>query len=128
MRGVRLSVLALTAAAATTAGLTPEGRRSGYDFASPQTRAMQDDDTANPGMLWVGQGETLWGQKAGPADRSCADCHGDARTSMNGVAARYPAFDAALGRPIDLEQRINYWRSERQKLEHWPGRAPNYWR
>jgi len=33
---------------------------------------------------------------------------------MKGVAARYPAFDAARGRPIDLEQRINLCRTERQ--------------
>ena len=26
-------------------------RRSGYDFMSRETRAMQDDDSANPGML-----------------------------------------------------------------------------
>jgi sulfur-oxidizing protein SoxA len=36
---------------------------------------------------------------------------------MKGVAARYPAFDAALGRPIDLEQRINQCRSERQQAQ-----------
>ena len=55
---------------------------------SRETRAMQDDDTANPGMLWVLDGETLWKKKAGSADKACADCHGDAATSMNGVAAR----------------------------------------
>jgi sulfur-oxidizing protein SoxA len=78
---------------------------------------MQQDDTANPGMLWVQQGESLWAAKVGAADRSCADCHGDARTSMKGVAARYPTFDAALGRPIDLEQRMNRCRSEHQGAE-----------
>jgi sulfur-oxidizing protein SoxA len=78
---------------------------------------MQDDDTANPGMLWVLQGEALWATKAGAADRSCADCHGDARTSMKGVAARYPALDLALGHPIDLEQRINQCRTERQQAD-----------
>jgi sulfur-oxidizing protein SoxA len=31
------------------------------------------------------------------------------------VAARYPAFDAALGRPVDLEQRINLCRSRHQQ-------------
>ena len=40
---------------------------------------MQDDDTANPGMLWVLDGEALWNRKAGAAGKSCADCHGDAR-------------------------------------------------
>jgi L-cysteine S-thiosulfotransferase len=46
----------VTAAAASAAEIAPGDRRSGYDFASPETRAMQDDDTANPGMLWVAQG------------------------------------------------------------------------
>ncbi len=69
-------------------------RKSGYDFMGPQSRqAMQDDDTSNPGRLWVLDGEALWNQKAGTANQSCAGCHGDATQSMNGVAARYPAFN-----------------------------------
>ena len=56
----------------------------------PDTKAMQDEDTANPGMLWVLDGEGLWKRKAGGASKACADCHGDAGTSMKGVAARYP--------------------------------------
>ena len=115
MKTVVLAVVA--AAAAAAAEIAPEDRRSGYDFAAPETRAMQDDDTANPGILGVLQGETLWTRKVGAADRSCADCHGDARLSMKGVAARYPAFDPALGRPVDLEQRINRCRTEHQGAE-----------
>jgi sulfur-oxidizing protein SoxA len=115
MRGLRRAALAIAAAATTAAGIVPEARRSGYDFASPETRAMQDDDTANPGMLWVLQGESLWIEKTGAAGRSCADCHGDARTSMKGVAARYPAFEPGLARPVDLEQRINRCRTEHQR-------------
>jgi sulfur-oxidizing protein SoxA len=102
------------AASAGRAADLPE-RRSGYLSMGPETRAMQDDDTANPGMLWVLDGETLWGRVVGAAGKSCADCHGDARESMKGVAAHYPAFDAALGRPIDLEGQINYCRAERQQ-------------
>jgi sulfur-oxidizing protein SoxA len=108
---------AVSSLATTTAEIAPDERRSGYDFAGPDIRAMQDDDTANPGMLWVLQGEILWAERLGAAGRSCADCHGDARTSMKGVAARYPAFDATLARPLDLEQRINHCRSERQGAE-----------
>ena len=59
---------------------------------------MQDDDTANPACSGFSKGETLWNRKIGGGGRACADCHGDARTSMKGVAARYPAFDAAQGR------------------------------
>lgn len=109
--------LLLTLATATATAAAPDEKRSSYDFAGPEIRAMQDDDTVNPGNLWVLQGETLWGKRFGAADRSCADCHGDARVSMKGVAARYPAFDTALARPLDLEQRINQCRSEHQKAE-----------
>jgi sulfur-oxidizing protein SoxA len=90
-------------------------RKSGYEFMGRETRAMQDDDTVNPAMLWVLDGEALWNRKEGSAAKSCADCHGDARASMKGVAARYPAFNAARGGPVDLEQRINICRTEQQQ-------------
>jgi sulfur-oxidizing protein SoxA len=81
---------------------------------------MQDDDTVNPATLWVLDGEALWNQKASAADRSCADCHGDATVSMTGVAARYPAFSPAHNAPIDLEQRINLCRIEHQRATPLP--------
>ena len=90
-------------------------RRSGYEQMSLETQKIQDDDATNPGMLWVLDGEALWSTKAGAANRSCADCHGDARQSMKGVAARYPAFGAARGKLLNLEQRIDACRVERQK-------------
>ena len=95
-------------------------RRSGYSFMTPDTKAMQDDDTSNPGMLWVLDGETLWRSKTGAAGKACADCHNDARASMKGVAARYPAFDKTLGRPVDLEQRINLCRTRYQQATPLP--------
>jgi L-cysteine S-thiosulfotransferase len=111
-----LFVTALFGAAVANAAEVPLAeRKSGYEFMARETRAMQDDDTANPAMFSVLDGETLWQRKDGAVAKSCADCHGDARTSMKGVAARYPAFDAALGRPIDLEQRVNVCRAEKQQ-------------
>ena len=92
-------------------------RRSGYDMMSAATRAMQDDDTSNPASLSVLDGEALWKRAAGAAGKACADCHGEAATSMRGVSARYPAFSPAQGRPIDIEQRINLCRTEHQKAE-----------
>jgi sulfur-oxidizing protein SoxA len=89
-------------------------RRSTYDMMSRDTRAMQDDDIANPASLWVLDGEALWKAKAGSAQRACADCHGDAAASMTGVAARYPAFDPARNAPIDLDARIEACRTEKQ--------------
>jgi sulfur-oxidizing protein SoxA len=117
MKALVLAATAAIATAAAAAEIAPEDRRSGYDFAGAETRAMQDDDTANPGMLGVLQGETLWAAKAGAADKSCADCHGEARASMKGVAARYPVFEPVLARPLDLEARINRCRSEHQGAE-----------
>ena len=116
MRPVAAALAAVALAGAALAADPPDpSRRSGYADMGPATRAMQDDEAANPGLLWVLQGEALWGAKAGAAGAACADCHGDARASMKGVAARYPAFDPAQGRPIDLEQRVNLCRVERQK-------------
>ena len=92
-------------------------RRSGATFMSADTQAMQNEDTANPGMLWVLDGEALWKAKAGTADRACADCHGDVQTSMRGVAARYPAFNDALAKPVDLEQRVNICRAQHQQAQ-----------
>jgi L-cysteine S-thiosulfotransferase len=116
VRGFRSALCVIALAASASAGEIPLAeRRSGYDLMSRETRAMQDDDTANPGMLWVLEGESLWNKKTGDAGRACAECHGDARASMKGVAARHPAFDATRGRPVTLEQRVNVCRVDRQK-------------
>jgi sulfur-oxidizing protein SoxA len=96
------------------AEIPPDQRRSGFSFMAPDTQAIQNDDTANPGMLWVLDGEALWKAKAGAAGKSCADCHNDA-SSMRGVAAHYPAFDPKLGHPLNLEQRINLCRAQHQQ-------------
>jgi sulfur-oxidizing protein SoxA len=111
-----IAIAGLLAATAAVAAEIPQAqRRSGFTFMTPETQAMQNDDTANPAMLWVLDGEALWKRKAGTADKACADCHGDAASSMKGVAARYPAFDKALGRPVDLEGRINLCRANQQQ-------------
>jgi L-cysteine S-thiosulfotransferase len=112
--------LLLLGGSSLAAEIPDRERRSGYSFMGPDTRAMQDDDTSNPGMLFVLDGEALWNKKISTAGKACSDCHGDARESMKGVAARYPAFDKTLGRPVTLEQRINLERTERQQAEALP--------
>ena len=115
-RTIAAATLLIGAGVVGSASEIPQGeRRSGYNFMAPDTKAIQDDDTANPGMLWVLDGEALWKKPDGAARKACADCHTDARASMKGVAARYPAFDKALGRPVDLEQRINLCRTQHQQ-------------
>jgi sulfur-oxidizing protein SoxA len=105
----------LAAVPAAAAEIPLAERRSGYELMRPETRKMQDDDTSNPGMLWVLEGQGHWARKAGTADKSCADCHGDVRGSMKGVAARHPAYDPKAGKLVNLDQRINACRVERQQ-------------
>jgi sulfur-oxidizing protein SoxA len=112
-----IAITAIAFSSIVHAEIPLDQRRSGYDNMSGATRAMQDDDTANPATLAVLDGEALWNRKIGEAGKACADCHGDAATSMRGVSARYPAFSPAKGRPIDIEQRINLCRAEQQKAK-----------
>src|SRR5262249_62408626 len=121
LRALLAAGAALVAIAAIAAEkLSPDERRSGYEFMSPELRAMQDDDAANPGMLAVLDGEALWQRAEGAAGKSCAGCHGDAAAGMQGVAARYRAFDKTLGRAVDLEQHINMCRTARQEAPALP--------
>ena len=111
MRAVRLLLL-LAFASGAGAQIPLAERRSGYLDMGRETQAMQDDDAVNPATLWLLDGEALWQRKAGAAAASCAECH---RTGLRGVAARHPAFDAASGKLLNLEQRINQCRVDRQK-------------
>jgi L-cysteine S-thiosulfotransferase len=112
--------LALCAAACAQADTRRSGgddvRRSGFDDMSPQTQAMQRDDRQNPAMLWVQDGAALWERAPRASAKACAGCHGAAAESMRGVAARYPAFDVSLSRPVDLAQRINLCRERHQQV------------
>lgn len=111
--------LAACFAASPAMGQTPlpEQRRSGFEFMGSSTQAIQKDDMLNPGMLWVKEGEALWNRPAGAAGKACVNCHTTAASSMRGVAARYPAFDERLSRPLGLGQRINQCRQHHQQAE-----------
>jgi len=102
-------------ACAQERGIATAELRSGIGFAGAAVQAMQADDAANPGMLWVERGEKLWRAPAGADDRSCASCHGSAAASMRGVAARYPVPDAVSGAMLDVEGRIVDCRVRRQR-------------
>ncbi len=111
----RAAIAAVLLAASAIAAAQADRRRSGFDDMSPQTQAMQRDDSQNPAFLWVQDGAALWDLAPTPTAQPCAGCHGAAATSMRGVAARYPAFDAALKRPVNLAQRINLCRERHQR-------------
>jgi len=90
----------------------PEGRRSATLDLSRDTRAMQDDDSLNPATFWRLEGEALWRERVGDANRSCASCHGEAPEAMKGVAVQFPKMVA--GQLLNLEGQINRCRSLRQ--------------
>jgi L-cysteine S-thiosulfotransferase len=75
-------------------------RKSGYEFMSRETKAMQDDEITGPAVLTLLDGEALWGQLG------CQSCHQDAKSSMKGVAARYPAM--VDGKLTTLEQQVRH--------------------
>ena len=120
-----LGVFASGVLASGSAQAQKDPRRSGFDDMSPATQAMQQDDTQNPAMLFVADGENLWKRPAGSDAKTCASCHGDARTGMRGVAARYPAFDASLARPVTLGERLNLCRVRQQKAQGWRAESPD---
>lgn len=106
--------VACAAACAVHVDVFADAPRSGFEFMSRSTQALQLEDTLNPGMLWLKEGEQQWASEAGTAQRSCATCHGEARQNMRGVVARYPAYDVPMQRPITLSQRINQCRQRHQ--------------
>lgn len=103
---------------------TSQERRSGFDEMGAAVQAMQRDDAGNPAMLWVQDGEQQWRATPAAASRSCASCHGEPSV-LRGVAARYPAWDEGLSRPVNLGTRINLCRERHQGQSPWPAEHAN---
>ncbi len=80
--------------------------RSGFEDMSPETQALQRDDSLNPAWFTLLDGQDRF-------QRDCSGCH--ALQDLRGVAPRYPAFDTASGRPLTLAGRINQCRALRSK-------------
>jgi sulfur-oxidizing protein SoxA len=103
--GLRQALLAaaLGWGAATAGSEAPaaDPRRSSFLEMSPATQALQRDDSLNPGLLWLQGGEQDFA-------RDCKRCHDPG--AMRGVAARYPAWDERLGKPLTLQGRIQQCR------------------
>ncbi len=98
--------------------------RSGYEFVKSETRAMQDDDFANPGLLTVDHGEELFNQKHKNSGKSCASCHGEEGEKLNSKEiARYPVYNSKLNKIVTLQKRISNCRSsitDKQLLTNHP--------
>lgn len=93
---------------------TSNHKQSSYDLMSAENKAMQDDANLNPAMFWVNDGQTLWQERIGPNNKSCASCHGDVKKSMRGVATQFPKM--IRGNLQTLEGKINACRVNAQKL------------
>lgn len=106
-------ILAIALVALTGTAVAQE-IKPGSAFLSPQMQHQQEDEARNPGWLWVEQGEELFSRREGAAP-SCASCHANPRQSLRGAAVRYPQVDAASGKLINLEGRIEQCRIDRQK-------------
>ena len=84
---------------------------SGYNFLDETTRAMQDDDFENPGMITVDRGLELFHELREVEEYSCSSCHGQDGSKLDAQQiARYPVFDKNLGGLVTLQSRINQWR------------------
>lgn len=93
---------------------------SGWHYRTPETRALEADSFANPGMLGVETGESIWHTVEGTEGKSCATCHNDATVSMKGVGANYPKWDEKTQRPKNIEAQINACRVENMGAEPYP--------
>ena len=90
-----------------TAVLAAEAK-SGYDYIKPESRAMQDDDFENPGMLAVAKGQALFNRKQDGAGKTCAECHGEDGENLNTKnIARYPVYNEDAGEIVTLQKRIS---------------------
>lgn len=93
---------------------------SGWHYRSESTRTLETDTFENPGMLGVEAGAALWSTVDGTEGKSCASCHDDAAVSMVDVGSSYPKWDAASGKPINIENRINMCRVDNMGAEAYP--------
>ena len=66
MRAAVLVLAAFACAAFAQEPKRPSPLKPGPEFQSPDVRALQADDFANPGMLWVARGGELWRAPGSP--------------------------------------------------------------
>jgi sulfur-oxidizing protein SoxA len=108
-----VALIFLAAIACVSAYGASMQKQSSYELMSSENKAMQDDSSLNPAMFWVNDGQTLWQEKLGPKNVSCASCHGDVKKSMRGVAAQFPKV--IKGKLQTLESQINTCRVNTQE-------------
>lgn len=111
----RLSLIAILIAACQAEAPIidrPEPLQSGSAFLTEETLALQNDEFANPAMIWVERGAALF------ESEGCASCHKPGET-WESAAARYPSVDPQSGEVLNLEGRINLCRTEHLNSAEW---------
>lgn len=92
---------------------------SGWRFRQAEMQALQMDDFENPGSLLFDDAAEAWAAVEGTEGKSCAACHGDVETSMQGVRAVYPKWNEEKGEVMTLAQQVNSCRTDRMGAEAW---------
>ena len=95
-----------------TAALAGEAK-SGYEYIKPASRAMQDDEFENPGMLAVERGQHLFNNRRKDAGKACAECHDRDGAKLNTKnIARYPVYNEDAAEIVTLQKQIRRCRSD----------------
>jgi sulfur-oxidizing protein SoxA len=122
---INLSACALLLAMPLAAALAGDAR-SGYEYIKPASRAMQDDDFENPGLLAVERGQVLFNSQPGGAGKACAACHGGNGTGLNAQnIARYPVYDEDAAEIVTLQRRISLCRVQNTGSKALPTNHPD---
>lgn len=91
-----------------SASLSARELKSGYEYLKQESRDMQDDEFANPGMTAVEEGRK-WFHAPGVNEKSCATCHGENGSKLNlEKIASYPVYNKEYDKPFTLQEQINY--------------------
>ncbi len=108
-----------------TAALAAEAK-SGYEYIKPATRATQDDDFANPGLLSVIQGQRLFNNKQNDASKACAECHSEDGEKLNAKnIARYPVYSENNAEIVTLQKKISRCRNDNTSNKALPTDHPD---
>jgi sulfur-oxidizing protein SoxA len=80
-------------------------------------KAMLADPFANPGLLWVDEGEALWNTPAGPKNATLEGCDlGLGAGVVDGAYVQMPRYFADVDRVMDTETRIAWCRETLQGI------------
>jgi len=82
--------------------------KSGYEYLKQESKDMQDDEFANPGMTAVEEGRKTF-HLPGVNEKTCASCHGENGSKFDvKKIASYPIYNKEYNKPFTLQEQINF--------------------